>query len=143
MADDFEGVPDALGRCVAGEHRSLLLVRGVKRCRRRGGDENDGSQAVRPPAGQYLDDLSAHGMSNEDKVLQLQRLDYTFDVVGEEAVIIGIVVRLAPAAQVHGDAAEAFGERRYDLRPGAPRAAPVMEKYQSRAAVALFFCIDF
>jgi hypothetical protein len=38
--------------------------------------------------------------------------------------------------QVHRDAAEAAGERRYDLRPREPRAAPVVDKHQSTGARA-------
>jgi hypothetical protein len=144
MVDSFESLPDAVGRSVSGVHPSLLLLRDVKGRWRRGPDEDDRSQAIRPPAGQYLGDFAAHGMPYEDKVLQLQGLDQTLDVVGlgEDAIVIGTAVGPAPAAQVNRDATEAIAEPRDDLGPGSPRAAPVVEEHQSRAAFTLFFRVN-
>src|ERR1700733_12076961 len=83
-------------------------------------------------------------MSYENEVLKLQRLDHTFDIVGlnEEAVVLGMAVGFTPAAQVHGDATEGFGERRDDRRPRAPRASPVVDKHKRRGAFTLFFGVN-
>ncbi len=51
--------------------RTFLRRRGIKGRRRRGGDENHRSQPIRSPAGQYLGDLAAHRMSDENKVFHV------------------------------------------------------------------------
>jgi hypothetical protein len=44
--------------------------------------ESDSPESSRSPAGHYLRDFTAHGMSDEYEVSQLQHFDYTLNVVG-------------------------------------------------------------
>ena len=83
-------------------------------------------------------------MSDEDIVLQVQSPDHAFDVVGlsEETVVVSMAAGLAPAAQIHSDAAENVGEPRYDFGPRAPGAAPVVDEHQSQAAFTLYLSVN-
>src|SRR5271155_2758955 len=110
MAYDLECVHDSFGHRVTCEHCLPLGIRGVKwswRCRC---NKDYSSESIWSPASQYLGDFSAHGMSHQHKVHQIQLLDDTFNVVGlrKEVVILCMVVGFAPAPQVNGDTTQVF-----------------------------------
>jgi hypothetical protein len=81
---------------------------------------------------EYLGDLPAHRLPDEDVLRQPQRGDDRGDVVslGVQTVVIRFLVRPAPAAKIGRNAAVAVRQFSDDEPPRPSGAAPVVQKDQ-------------